>query len=261
MNFFVANEYRPASQGLIRTARWAAPAGALALFALAASGAQATVLTFDIDNTAPASVLAMDQAYGDRVSALVQDGATYGVGAEGLTPNVTVGYSGGPGASLTRWTTDYGDLVNVLENESDGDTLLRLDFVADEGFNVVLHGFDLGGWPNSDYTIAGLSVLSGATTLYSESNVPVRGATGAPRHSSFAFDGGLSGQSLSILIDLSGLGGNSDNIAIDNVRFGQVATTPGGVPEPATWAMMLLGLFGAGGVLRSRRATMRATLV
>jgi hypothetical protein len=27
----------------------------------------------------------------------------------------------------------------------------------------------------------------------------------------------------------------------------------GAVPEPATWAMMLLGVFGIGGVLRVRR--------
>jgi hypothetical protein len=30
-------------------------------------------------------------------------------------------------------------------------------------------------------------------------------------------------------------------------------TNVGGVPEPATWAMMLLGFFGVGGMVRSRR--------
>lgn len=33
----------------------------------------------------------------------------------------------------------------------------------------------------------------------------------------------------------------------------------GGVPEPATWALMLAGLFGAGAVLRRRRRTVAAT--
>ncbi len=33
---------------------------------------------------------------------------------------------------------------------------------------------------------------------------------------------------------------------------------PGGVPEPATWAMMMSGLFGMGAVLRARRTTVAA---
>jgi hypothetical protein len=32
--------------------------------------------------------------------------------------------------------------------------------------------------------------------------------------------------------------------------------TVGGVPEPASWAMMLVGFFGVGGLIRSRRRTM-----
>jgi hypothetical protein len=35
-------------------------------------------------------------------------------------------------------------------------------------------------------------------------------------------------------------------------------TTTGGVPEPASWAMMLLGFFGMGGVVRSRRRAVPA---
>jgi hypothetical protein len=34
------------------------------------------------------------------------------------------------------------------------------------------------------------------------------------------------------------------------------APTPGGVPEPATWAMMLIGFFAIGSTLRSRRAVL-----
>lgn len=40
-------------------------------------------------------------------------------------------------------------------------------------------------------------------------------------------------------------------IAFDD--FSVVETTPGGVPEPATWAMMLLGFLGLGAVLRVHR--------
>jgi hypothetical protein len=36
-----------------------------------------------------------------------------------------------------------------------------------------------------------------------------------------------------------------------NVSF---AVTPDPTPEPATWAILLLGAFGLGGALRQRRA-------
>jgi len=46
-----------------------------------------------------------------------------------------------------------------------------------------------------------------------------------------------------------------------NVRNGQVTPPPpGGVPEPATWAMMIAG-FGAVGVMMRRRASVRVSFV
>ena len=233
---------------------------ALMIAAVALAGpAKATILTFDIDNGQPNAVLAMDQAYGDRVTSLVQGKASYGLGAEGFTPNVVASYSGGfVGADVVRWPSDYGDLTNVLENESDGDTLLRILFTADAGYAVKLFGFDLGGWPDSDYTIRGLSVTSGDTVLYTASDVHVEGASG---HSAFDFGAGLTGQTLAINIDLSGLGGFSDNIGIDNIRFGQsppgvaIDQPPTAVPEPSAWALMILGFMTIGAAARRRRIT------
>lgn len=230
-------------------------AAATALTAgLAAGAAQATVLTFDVDNSKPTASVSMPQTYGDRVVAAVQGGATYGVGAEGFTGNVVVDYAGSPQTSLIHWPTAYGDLTNVLENETDGATYIDLTFTADAGFQVVLFGFDLAGWPSKDYALpGGVRVTSGADSLFSQTNVLVQGDTTGPRHTSFDFGAGLSGQALTLRIDLAGLAGNSDNIGLDNVRFGQVAlpTTP--VPEPATWALMILGMAGAGAALRQRR--------
>jgi hypothetical protein len=55
----------------------------------------------------------------------------------------------------------------------------------------------------------------------------------------------------------------SDNsgIEIDHVQYGVDVPAPGGgpggVPEPASWALMLCGFFGAGGLLRARRRSLQ----
>jgi hypothetical protein len=48
----------------------------------------------------------------------------------------------------------------------------------------------------------------------------------------------------------AGLGGAGDYFAADDL---DVTVTPG-VPEPATWALMLMGFGGLGALLRRRRA-------
>lgn len=47
-------------------------------------------------------------------------------------------------------------------------------------------------------------------------------------------------------------GGNARYIGIDNLS--RAGSTSGGVPEPAAWALMIVGFGGVGGLLRRRRA-------
>jgi len=56
--------------------------------------------------------------------------------------------------------------------------------------------------------------------------------------------------------DVTDTGGNGVNLI---VYAGQGIPTPGGIPEPATWALMIGGVLGAGGMLRrARRAAATA---
>ncbi len=62
-----------------------------------------------------------------------------------------------------------------------------------------------------------------------------------------------SNQQLAFVADVSS-NGNTGNVAA------LAGGTPGGVPEPATWAMMLVGFGGMGALLRHRRRQGRAAI-
>ena len=55
------------------------------------------------------------------------------------------------------------------------------------------------------------------------------------------------------LFDFGTEGGTSVDLSQDGFSNGIIITPPGGVPEPATWAMMLMGFGAAGYALRRRR--------
>jgi hypothetical protein len=48
-------------------------------------------------------------------------------------------------------------------------------------------------------------------------------------------------------------GGTENQVAFDNITLGSEIPGGAGVPEPASWAMMLAGFAGLGGLLRTRR--------
>ena len=57
-------------------------------------------------------------------------------------------------------------------------------------------------------------------------------------------------------VSFAGVGANGDILAFDQMTIGdarQVVNPPGGVPEPATWAMMLLGIGLVGASMRRRQ--------
>jgi len=202
------------------------------------------VLTFDQSGIFD-SVL-IDQNYGDRVTASPDgNGHAYDIitgNGLGTTPNVEVSYSG---ESPDLWTTGYGDLTNVFYNELDFSTGFGITLTADAGFEVGLFGFDMAAFGLGE-VLPGVEVLDGDdNVLWSASSVAIDGTN---RNS---FDtGGVFADSLTISIDLTGLGGGSDNIGIDNVHFGQRVSA---IPEPAGASVFFAGLLGLLGRRNRRR--------
>lgn len=206
--------------------------------ALFASAAQANVLTFDGNICNGGSVCGdgaeIDDTYGDVANV------------------IDVQYNddrndGGGNSTLQWWAASYSDLSNVAwggDNDNVGSPSIFL--VPLSGLAVTLNGFDLGAWPNTSRTTQVTIREIGGGTLYSSGTIQIDGQV----HSHFSFN----------LTSTSGLeinwGPNGYNVGIDNVDF-TVGQFNGGIPEPSTWAMMILGFGAAGSILR-RRTLVRA---
>jgi hypothetical protein len=182
--------------------------------------AGAVVLTFDFD-------VNFTEDYGDGVNTL-----TFGVdgwygAAGGFTPNVTVDYLG----SMGDWPSGYGSLNNVIY-ESDNDGVMNVKFEAESGYLVALDSFVLAGF-SADYEIDAVQVLDGDNlALYSLADPTISGLS----YTSFNFASPLVSQVLTIRIDASNLGFESDHIGLDNVQFSQIT-----VPEPASFLLAISG--------------------
>jgi hypothetical protein len=213
----------------------AALAGALVAIAAAAPAqAATTVLSFNNAKCTPEptcrSSLTIDQSYGDGVGVDVSyrvfnplDGLTYRNG-------------------VTYWETGYGDLNGVIYGGDNRPYAVEIIFKALAGYELSLSSFDLATYgrispttPVSVETLSGASILSGpqSTNPGSHNHVTV--------NSDYVTDG----------IRLT-FGPDMFNVGMDNIAFDVRGVATGAVPEPATWAMLILGFFGSGALLRRR---------
>ncbi|MBU1375917.1 MAG: PEPxxWA-CTERM sorting domain-containing protein [Alphaproteobacteria bacterium] len=203
------------------------------------SGAGAEVLTFSGNicggGTSCSNNEVIDDSYGDIAGQLdvVYD------------RDVTVGGEN----RLRAYGSFYSDLTGVAyggEGNTTGPAEIFLQPLS--GFQVTLLGFDLGAWPNQTRN-SQVTILNGAGQVLSPSTaLTVDGQVHSHLSYNFTSADGIRIQ----------WGPDNYDVGIDNVEFALSAVGPAGVPEPASWALMIAG-FGMAGVALRRRSTVPAS--
>jgi len=135
------------------------------------------------------------------------------------------------------------------------DTIAGINVAFGAGKNAVEFFFSDTA-PLGDYSVVfyGLGGAVLETVTLSQASILPAGYSGGvfPAPGTFPLPGLFVGYT-SAGNDIYGIGigpgaASNDSFAIDDLRF----AAGGGVPEPATWAMMLMGFGGLGAVLRRR---------
>ena len=200
-----------------------------------------TVLTFPSNICGPAGNQScgngseIGQNYGDGVG--VDVGHRAFLTATGVTSEPFLKY----------WSTNYGDLVGIVWGGAGAAGYTsEITFTALAGYEISLIGFDGGCYlnrascqtfPYSVSAIGGGVVASGSLT-------PPSGG-----HDSALLNTAYSTSGYVLQWGPDGYDGGLDNIAFDVRAVG----ANGAVPEPATWAMMVMGFGTMGHALRRRR--------
>ncbi len=196
--------------------------------------AMGTELTFTIDGIG--NFDGMPDDYGDRVVMLDDGIFHYDEHGEGFTPNIEVDYPNTNGISPSWWGTGYGDLVGIYFENADGNGQGEIVLTADYGYEVVLYGFDMSAYSNafsSDPTINAVRVMGCSDTpLFEELDAVISETT----HTSYDFAQPLRAREIRIQFDTANLGNLSDDIAFDNILFGQSSVGVEEIPCYADYA-------------------------
>ena len=194
--------------------------------------ANADILTFDAADACQVvcgNSSFISQSYGD--TALVNVAFDGDVNNQGLE-------------SMRWWSSGYSDLFGVaffgLAFASPNPVGVYLTPVA--GYQITLNSFDLGSFGGPRTTQ--LTLRGGDGSLISSTGNFV--TNGAQRNT---YTPGLTRADGFRIV----FGPDDFNVGIDNINYTVSRIDGGGVPEPTTWAMMILGFCGTGTLLRRRR--------
>ncbi len=192
-----------------------------------------TILNFTGLPNNPGNDTALNDGYGDNASG---------------TPNIMIAFSASAGDTWDTYTGGNWASVGQLEGGS-GAKVYDLTLTPDAGFDALVESFELLDWSSGG---TGHSVMweligddgSGEVVLLSDT-VTIR------RRKSKVVDTGMtSGFDGDLILRLTHLSGDQDNLAVDNVAINQVITGQSLlVPEPSA----LLVLMAGGGLALSRR--------
>jgi hypothetical protein len=150
-------------------------------------------------------------------------------GGEGLHAASNYLYVNSPGDGSNTFTVDFTTAVSAAG-------LDVIDYFGASGFT---NDLNLSAYAGADGTGALLGSFDAAHFNFQEDNIYFMGVVSDQANIG------------SIVFTRSG-DQSGDDIGLDNVVSNGVA---GGVPEPASWALMLLGFGGMGAMLRRRAAT------
>ncbi len=215
-------------------------AAALAL-ALAASAAHAAVTftPYGAGSTTPAGYTVVTQFSGGPPPTDLAPGFALSGTGQFVTGNSIDNWAA---PALSGSSFDTGQYLAVLTGESEtltvapGVTKLSVYVGSLDSYNDL--DFTFSG-PGVSYTGAELASMSGAVDSGDQSAGSSNGLF------TFTFDKPIDSVTF-------GSTGNSFEIAAIG------ASAAGGVPEPATWSMLLTGFFGIGGLLRRRGTRLAA---
>lgn len=249
---------------------------AVAWMALVSNRAEGTILTFEVGDTANSPLGKLEDPayhadYGDDVNnttvvSTAPNGPYtygYGVGAEGFTPNVVVGYSHDAGAGdghSSNLSSAFLGYVDYLHYE-DG-VKFWITFTPDSGFAVQVNSFliemhDVTNFPSlqsltPDVSWAlyqnspsGTLITSGAVELAYDGDAGY--AAGDDEFENVTTSAAAYAGPVVLEFSFTGTGDNG-LIAIDNVNFGQIV-----IPEPSSLTILGIGMVG----LLARRRRMQ----
>ncbi len=157
----------------------------------------------------------------------------------------------GQNAWLTFTATADGD---PLQEEGDGtfrqtgmDGTFEFRTAAGGGGDLLLGGVFSGAWlTGKNQAGAFMSVLDGGTLELTSGVVDISALF--DDSAEFGFSGVL-----------PGFGDSDNDNALDSFNAtGFAATFSGAIPEPGTWALMIMGFGGAGAMMRRRRSALAA---
>lgn len=172
------------------------------------------------------------------------------------------GVFGGPGTAFTRTTQGFRLQLSTTSASADN---LSTSFAANTGINVI----DV--IPRSDVTYSSTALSSNGSTKDFDvtfdfanpfSYDPAMGnlllditSFGGSNRSGTTLDGqSVTGDGTSSLFLQNGTGGSGSASTFGYVAQFQTADVTGAVPEPGTWAMMIIGFGAAGASMRRRKS-------